>query len=128
MITLNKLVKALHKAMADKGEVNGGTSPRAMSIRVSRSWRRYDAFHPDRPPLNLNREYVRSLHQNEPRRTYEPEFSEREELASDIIIDACLALEQEGCGNIEQVIKDRIEWRLSRMGGDGPQERNSAVN
>ena len=44
--------------------------------------------------------------------TYETEFSEREELAADIIIDVALALRQLGCKNIEQVIKDRIAWRL----------------
>ena len=119
MITLNKLVKALHRAMTAAGEVTDATSPRAMSIRVSRSWRRYDACQPSRPPLHLTREYVESLHCDDACKTYETEFSEREELAADIIIDAALALEQEGCGNIEQVIKDRMAWRLSRMGGAG---------
>lgn len=117
MITLNKLVTLLHKAMSDKGEVNSGTSPRAMSIRISRDWRRYDACSPSAPPLHLTREYVELLHLGDACKTYEKEFSEREELAADIIIDACLALEQSGCRNIEQVIKDRISWRLSRMGG-----------
>ena len=31
----------------------------------------------------------------------------------DIIINAALALRQQGCKNIEQVIKDRIAWRLT---------------
>ena len=44
--------------------------------------------------------------------TYEKEFSEREELAADIIIDTALAMRQLGCKNIEQAIKDRIAWRL----------------
>lgn len=113
MITLNKLTKELLNEMMARDEVTPTTSPRAMSIRVSRSWRRYDACHPSRPPLHLTREYVESLHCDDACKTYETEFSEREELAADIIIDAALALEQEGCGNIEQVIKDRMAWRLA---------------
>jgi hypothetical protein len=44
--------------------------------------------------------------------TYTPEFTEREELAADIIIDTALALRQLGCKNVEQLVKDRIAWRL----------------
>ena len=89
MITLNKLTKELHDEMLRRDEITSTTSPRAMSIRVSRDWRRMDAC-----------------------QTYEKEFSEREELAADIIIDTALAMRQLGCKNIEQAIKDRIAWRL----------------
>lgn len=112
MITLNKLTKELHDEMMSRGEINEYTSPRAMSIRVSRDWRRMDACHWKRPPLHLTRDFVEEQHADDPCPTYETEFSEREELAADIIIDTALALRQLGCKNIEQVVKDRIAWRL----------------
>ena len=89
------------------------TSPRAMSIRVSASWRKYDACPVSRPPLHLTSDFVEEQHKDNACKTYTPEFSEREELAADIIINAALALRQQGCKNIEQVIKDRIAWRLT---------------
>lgn len=112
MITLNKLTKALHEEMTRREEINEDTSARAMSIQISRSWRRMDACHWKRPPLHLTREFVDRQHAGDPCPTYEHEFSEREELAADVIIDTALALQQIGCKNIEQVIKDRIAWRL----------------
>ena len=112
MITLNKLTAALHDAMMSRGEVTATTSPRAMSIRISRDWRRMDACHWNRPPLHLTPEFVAEQHADDACPTYEPQFSEREELAADIIIDTALALRALGCNNIEQVIKDRIAWRL----------------
>lgn len=112
MITLNKLAKELHEKMGKRGEINSQTSPRAMSVRISRSWRRMDACHWSRPPLHLTRDFVAELHRDDPFSTYEPEFSEREEKAADVIIDAALALVQGGCANVEQVVKDRIAWRL----------------
>ena len=112
MITLNKLTKELHEEMTRRDEINSHTSPRAMSIRISRDWRRMDACHWTRPPLHLTPDFVDAQHVNDACPTYEHEFSEREELAADIIIDTALALRQLGCKNIEQVIKDRIAWRL----------------
>ena len=112
MITLNKLTKELHDEMTRRDEINELTSPRAMSIRVSRDWRRMDACHWNRPPLHLTPEFVAEQHADDSCPTYEKEFSEREEIAADIIIDTALALRQLGCKNIEQVIKDRIAWRL----------------
>ena len=58
MIKLNKLTKALLDRKKERGEVNGNTSPRAMSIRVSRSWRRFDATPVSRPPLHLTSDFV----------------------------------------------------------------------
>lgn len=113
MIKLNKLTKALLDRKKERGEVNGNTSPRAMSIRVSRSWRRFDATPVSRPPLHLTSDFVEEQHKDDACKTYTPEFSEREEHAADIIINAALALRQQGCKNIEQVIKDRIAWRLA---------------
>lgn len=113
MIKLNKLTKELLDALKARDEVRDNTSPRAMSIRVSRSWRRFDACHVSRPPLHLTSDFVEAQHCDDACKTYEREFSEREELAADIIIDAALALRQQGCKNIEQVIKDRIAWRLT---------------
>ena len=112
MITLNKLTKELHDEMMRRDEINEQTSPRAMSIRISRDWRRMDACHLSRPPLHLTQEFVDAQHADDACPTYEHEFSEREELAADIIIDTALALSQLGCKNIEQAIKDRIAWRL----------------
>ncbi len=112
MITLNKLTKELHDEMLRRDEITPSTSPRAMSIRVSRDWRRMDACHWKKPPLHLTSDFVVPLHVDDACPTYETEFSEREELAADIIIDVALALRQLGCKNIEQVVKDRIAWRL----------------
>lgn len=112
MITLNKLTKELHDEMLRRDEINEHTSPRAMSIQISRRWRRMDACHWKRPPLHLTADFVDSQHADDACQTYEHEFSEREELAADIIIETALALRQLGCKNIEQVIKDRIAWRL----------------
>ncbi len=112
MITLNKLTKELHDEMLRRDEITPSTSPRAMSIRVSRDWRRMDACHWKKPPLHLTSDFVVPLHVDDACPTFEREFSEREELAADIIIDVALALRQLGCKNIEQVIKDRIAWRL----------------
>lgn len=113
MITLNKLTKELHEEMMRRDEINRQTSPRAMSIRISRDWRRMDSCHWTRPPLHLTKEFVDGQHADDACQTYETEFSEREELAADIIIDTALALRQLGCKNVEQVIKDRIAWRLT---------------
>jgi len=115
MITLNKLTKELLDELMARKEVSPATSPRAMSIRISRSWRRFDACHHSRPPLHLTRDFVESQHSDDACPTYVPEFTEREELAADIIIDACLALRQQGCKNVEQVIKDRLAWRLTHQ-------------
>ena len=112
MITLNKLTKDLHDEMTRRDEINELTSPRAMSIRVSRDWRRMDACHWNRPPLHLTPEFVAEQHADDACPTYEKEFSEREELAADIIIDTALALRQLGCKNIEQKKKKHIAWRL----------------
>ena len=112
MITLNKLTKVLLEEMMARGEVTPATSPRAMSIRISRDWRRMDACHWSKPPLHLTSDFVDALHEGDACPTCQHEFSEREELAADIIIDTALALRQLGCKNIEQVIKDRIAWRL----------------
>ncbi len=112
MITLNKLTKELHEEMMRREELNRFTSPRAMSIRISRDWRRMDACNPNRPPLHLTSGFVVPLHEDDACQTYETEFTEREELAADIIIDTALALRQLGCRNIEQAVKDRIAWRL----------------
>ena len=113
MITLNKLVKELLDVMRERGEVNSVTSPRAMSIQVSRRWRIFDACPPSRPPLHLTKDFVDEQHAEDACPTYQREFSEREERCADIIIDAALALRQQGCRNVEQVIKDRMAWRLT---------------
>ena len=112
MITLNKLTKELHEEMMRRDEINRHTSPKAMSIQVSRRWRRMDACHWNRPPLHLTKNFVEAQHTEDACPTYEHEFSEREEHAADVIIDTALALRQLGCKNIEQLIKDRIAWRL----------------
>jgi len=116
MITLNKLIKSLHQDLMRRQEINRHTSPRAMSIRISTRWRRFDACDWRRPPLHLTKGFVEKEHNGDPCTNWEHEFSEREERAADIIIDTALALEQQGCKNIEQLVKDRLSWRM-RHGG-----------
>ncbi len=112
MITLNKLTRELREEMLERGDINRFTSPRAMSIRVSRSWRRFDATPWTAPPKTLTRDFVSSVHRHDPCQTYEREFGERYEHAADIIIDAALAMMATGCANVEQAVKDRIAWRM----------------
>lgn len=112
MIVLNKLTNELYAEMMRRGDINEHTSPRFMSIQVSRRWRRFDACHWSRPPLHLTRDFVASLHRDDPSRSYERQFSEREEHAADIIIDAALAMKATGCKNIEQCVKDRLAYRM----------------
>jgi hypothetical protein len=87
-----------------------------MSIRISTRWRRFDACDWRKPPLHLTNDFVEKEHLDDPCSNWEHEFSEREERAADIIIDTALALEQQGCKNIEQLVKDRLSWRM-RHGG-----------
>ena len=113
MIKLNKLIKGLLDVKKERGELAENTSPRAMSILVSVGWRKFDACPVSRPPLHLTADFVEDQHKDDACKTYTKEFSEREELAADIIINAALALRQQGCKNIEQLVKDRIAWRLT---------------
>lgn len=112
MITLNKLTRLLRDEMMRRGDINACTSPRAMSIRVSRSWRRFDATPWTAPPRHLTRDFVRQCHRDDACQTYEREFGERYEHAADIIIDAAMAMMATGCRNVEQAVKDRVEWRM----------------
>jgi len=112
MITLNKLIKSLHSELMRRKDINRQTSPRAMSIRISRRWRRFDACSWRKPPLHLNEKFVENEHREDACQNWEREFTEREEHAADIIIDTALALEQQGCKNIEQLVKDRLSWRM----------------
>ena len=116
MITLNKLIKTLHAMHLQSGNINDRTSPRAMSIKVSQRWRRFDSCPVAAPPKHLTEDFVVNQHLEDACTTYEHQFSEREELAADIIIDAAMALAQQGCRNIEQLVKDRIAWRLEHKG------------
>lgn len=116
MITLNKLIKTLHAMHLSRGVINDRTSPRAMSIKVSQRWRRFDSCPAAAPPKCLTRDFVENEHKDDACPTYEHQFSEREELAADIIIDTAIALSQQGCKNIEQLVKDRIAWRLGHKG------------
>lgn len=112
MIVLNKLTNELFDEMMRRGDINEWTSPKFMSIQISRRWRRFDACHWSRPPLHLTREFIEGLHRDDPCRSFARQFSEREEHAADIIIDAALAMRALGCKNIEQCVKDRLAWRM----------------
>lgn len=116
MITLNKLIRTLHAMQMCNGSINDRTSPKAMSIKVSQRWRRFDACPVKAPPKSLTADFVENQHLEDACPTYEHEFTEREELAADIIIDTAMALAQQGCRNIEQLVKDRIAWRLEHKG------------
>lgn len=111
MITLNKLTRDLCKVMRERDEFNEFTSPKLFSILISRAWRRYDACHPKKPPLHLDRDFVETEHQGDARSNWTHEWPERMEHAADIIIDTAIALERLGCENIEQLLRDRIAWR-----------------
>lgn len=116
MIKLNKLIKSMHSMLIGNYSINDRTSPRAMSIKVSQRWRRFDACSVFSPPKDLTRSFVENEHLDDACQNYEHEFSEREQHAADIIIDTAIALQQQGCKNIEQLIKDRIAWRTSHEG------------
>lgn len=93
MITLNKLaVKCLRIAIR-KGKIGKNSSPWAIITAISAEWREL-----------CNASEYRSLHI--------PKYSEQEEEAADIIIASLTYLQKIGCRDIEQLIRDKINFNV----------------
>lgn len=95
MITLNKLaVKCLRTAIG-RGKIGKHSSAKAIIVAISTEWRE----------LCRASEY-RSMHI--------PKYSEQEEEAADVIIASLTYLQKIGCRDIEQLIKDKINFNAQR--------------
>lgn len=95
MITLNKLAAKCLRTAIRRGKIGKNSSPRAIILAISAEWRElYEAS-----------EY-RSLHI--------PKYSEQEEEAADVIIASLTYLQKIGCRDIEQLIKDKINFNADR--------------
>lgn len=95
MITLNKLaVKCLRTAIR-RGKIGKDSSPRAIVLAISSEWREL-----------CNATEYRSLHV--------PKYSEQEEEAADVIIATLTYLQKIGCRDIEQLIRDKINFNAKR--------------
>lgn len=95
MITLNKLaVKCLRTAIR-RGKIGKDSSPRAIILAISSEWREL-----------CNATEYRSLHV--------PKYSEQEEEAADVIIATLTYLQKIGCRDIEQLIRDKINFNAKR--------------
>lgn len=95
MITLNKLAKKCREIALNRKKVTVHSSHMGLAIGISVEWRE----------LCLASKY-RSEHL--------PHYSEREEEAADVIIATLTYLESIGCEDIEQLIKDKIEFNSKR--------------
>lgn len=91
MITLNKLAKRCLEIAIRKGKINSYTSRHAIIVSISVEWREL---------LNASKYRSERL----------PNYSEQEIAAAGIIISTITYLSRIGCVNIEQLIKDTIEF------------------
>ena len=91
MITLNKLAKRCLETAMRKGKINNYTSRRAFILLISVKWREL---------LEASKYHSKHL----------PGYSEQESAAAGIIISTITYLSRIGCANIEQLIKDTIEF------------------
>lgn len=95
MIKLNKLAKVCLQTALRRGKITKNSSPRVIIMHISGEWRElYDATK------------FRSEHL--------PQYSEQEEEAADIIISTMTYLQRIGCSDIEQLIRDKIEFNNRR--------------
>lgn len=95
MITLNKLAAKCFEIAMRRGKINKYTSARAILMAISAEWREL-----------TQATKFRSGHI--------PQYSEQEEEAADVIISTLTYLKRIGCKNIEQLIKDKIEFNEKR--------------
>lgn len=95
MITLNRLAQRCLDLMMKRFKMNEHSSRKAFSIRVEAIWRKFDVASKYRSD-NL------------------PEYSEDEELAAEMIIYLVAYLKRFGCKDIEQLIKDKIDFNDKR--------------
>mgnify|MGYP007008125669 FL=1 len=91
MITLNKLAKRCLETAMRKGKINNYTSRRAFILLIPVNWREL---------LEASKYHSKHL----------PGYSEQEIAAAGIIISTITYLSRIGCANIEQLIKDTIEF------------------
>ena len=95
MITLNKLAVKCYRTAIKRGKIGKHSSPKAIITAISKEWRE----------LCEATEY---------RRNHIPKYSECEEEAADIIIASLTYLQRIGCRDIEQLIKDKINFNAQR--------------
>lgn len=96
MITLNKLAKVCRETALRRKKITIHSSHKGLCIGISAEWRElYDAGKHDPS------EHV-------------PGYTAREEEAADIIIATLTYLQSIGCRNIEQLIRDKIEYNRNR--------------
>lgn len=85
-ITLNKLAKQCHKKALIDGKITETSSSTPLLYEISRNWRRLadaTSFRSDR----------------------NPEYSEKEANAADVILSTITYLQRIGCKNIEQLLR-----------------------
>ena len=91
MIKLNRLAEHCREVALARHIITKHSSYKGLAISMSANWRKlWNA--PDKESSNL------------------PQWSYREEKAADVIISAITYLESVGCENIEQLIKDKVEF------------------
>lgn len=95
MITLNKLAVKCYRTAIKRGKIGKHSSPKAIITAISKEWRE----------LCEATEY---------RSNHIPKYSECEEKAADIIIASLTYLQRIGCRDIEQLIKDKINFNAQR--------------
>ncbi|MFR1326623.1 MAG: hypothetical protein ACLSCE_10375 [Bacteroides cellulosilyticus] len=95
MITLNKLAVKCYRTAIKRGKIGRHSSPKAIITAISKEWRE----------LCEATEY---------RSNHIPKYSECEEEAADIIIASLTYLQRIGCRDIEQLIKDKINFNAQR--------------
>lgn len=96
-ITLNKSAIRCEEIALASGKIAPNSSAQPLLYDISRNWRKLldaSGFKSDNPGP----------------------WSEREELASDVIISALAYLRRIGCKNIEQLLKDSMERQGRQLG------------
>ena len=96
MITLNTLAKKCFEIALKRKKIVETTSPKAVVLAISSEWREL-------------------AEAGKERSTHIPSWSEREEEAADVIIATLTYLERIGCKNIEQLLKDKVEFNSYRV-------------
>lgn len=89
-ITLNKYAIQCEQIAIAGGKITDNSSARPLLYDISRNWRSL---------MDATSYKSETL----------PEWSEKEESASEVIISAVTYLQRIGCRNIEQLLKDTIE-------------------
>lgn len=96
MIKLNKLARICYRIALRRKKITEHSSPKGVTLGISSEWRELYEASTARPS-----EHVK-------------EWSEFEEEAADIIIATMSALEHVKCRNIEQLLRDKIDFNKRR--------------